>query len=171
MKTQEEIFDAILADQAITDIVLEASALNIKEDDVLQPLFPLYFRLCAALSECITRLDLSGEHAPDKTVGAGVYIPYVTIGMPAFSDYMVTHWSAAYMTQQGIDKMFFNEEAEKRILAGEGGEPNYLHGVLLLDVLGSTIVQLAGTSLMMAAAVNLNDVLGDITADVPKGVH
>lgn len=161
MKTQEEIFEVILADQAVTDIVLEASRLNVKEGDDLQPLFPLYFRLCAALSECITRLDLSGEHAPDKAEGAAVYIPYITIGMPAFSDYMVTHWSAAYMKQQGIDKMFFNEEAEKQLLAGESGDANYLHGVLLLDVLGSTIVQLAGTSLMMAAAVNLQDVISD----------
>jgi len=160
MITRQEIFKEILEDQAVTDAVLAVSALFKGPEDA-RHVFPGYFRVAAALSDVVNRLDLPGENCPPEAVGAATLIPFITLGMPGLHEGFDAHWGDAYLTSQGVPEVFFEEEALKARELGEAGTPNYMHGLLVLGYIGDTFVQLAGTGLMVAAAVNLEDGLSE----------
>ncbi len=161
MKTQQEIIAAVLNDQAVTDAVLAISA-SYKSDADLPKIFPHYFRVSAALSDVINALDLSGVNAPESAKGISKFIPFVAIGMPGFSGGFTAHWGDGYLISQGEDPMFFEELGKEARAEGEAGNPNYLHGLLVVDLAGDLLVQMSGTSLMMAAAANIEKGLAEV---------
>lgn len=161
MKTRDQIFEEILKDQVVTDAVLECSRV-FKDVEDIRWAFPHYFRVAAALGDVVNRLDLPGANAPESAEGIARVIPFITIGMPGMYDQFTAHWGDYFLIQNGVDQMFFEEEGIKARELGEAGEPNYLHGLLILDVIGNTFAQLAGTSLMIAAALNLDNGLAEV---------
>lgn len=167
MKTKEQVFEEILADQAITDAVLEVSRTFQGE---WKNAFAPYFRTAAALADCITRMDLPGEHCAPGAEGIACLLPYITIGMPSLNDGFTSHWGDEYLRSKGVEEIFFEEAGLEARTKGEAGEPNYLYGLLILDTVGDIIVQLAGTHLMVAAAVNIDKGLTHTAGDMPE-VH
>ncbi len=167
MKTRQEIFKEILADQAITDIVVGISA-KFKTVEDLRHTFADYYRLCGTLSDHVNAMDLPGEHSPADVKGIGRLIPFITIGMPGLHTEFMAHWGDEFLAANGVDPLFFEEEGVKARDLGEAGEANYLHGLLVVSLIGDTFVQLAGTQLMVAAAVNLEQGLEESGS---AGVH
>lgn len=160
MITRQEIFKEILEDQAVTDAVLATSA-AFKDTEDARYAFPHYFRVAAALSDVVNRLDLPGKNSPPEATGAATLIPFITLGMPGLHEGFDAHWGDAYLTSQGVPEVFFEEEALKARESGEAGTPNYMHGLLVLAFIGDTFVQLAGTGLMVSAAVNIEEGLSE----------
>lgn len=161
MLTRQEIIEAVLNNHAVTEAVLAASRVYHSDHD-LQLIFPHYFRVAAALGDVINELDLPGKNAPEGTKGIAKFIPFIAIGMPGFSGGFTSHWGDQYLKSQGIDQMFFEEEGKKARDEGEAGNANYLHGILVIDLAGDLLVQMAGTSLMMAAAANIEQGLQEV---------
>lgn len=161
MLSREEIIDAVLKDHKVTEAVLAASRVY-HDDKDLRLIFPHYFRVAAALGDVINKLDLPGANAPEGTQGISKFIPFVAIGMPGFSGGFTSHWGDQYLLEQGVSPMFFEEEGQKARAEGEAGNANYLHGILVIDLAGDLLVQMSGTSLMMAAAANINQGLQEL---------
>lgn len=158
MKTQQEILSEILKDQAVTEAMVALSA-SFKDVDNIQISFPYYFRVCAALSDVINTLGLPTENAPAGAEGINRLIPFVAIGMPCFGSQIVEHLGDAFLISEGVDQLFFEEAANEARLKGEGGEPNYMHGLLVLDLIGGLLVEMCGVSLMVATAQGITDSL------------
>lgn len=154
MKTRNEIFEEILKDQSVTDAVLAISA-SFKGLEDTAIAFPHYYRVAAALSDVVNKLELTSKHAPQGAVGAAAMVPFVTIALPGFHDPFTAHWGDEYLKSQGIEEIFFEEEGLKARELGDAGDPNYLHGLLVISLVGDYLIQVAGTSLMMAAAMNI----------------
>ena len=161
MKSRQEIIEAILNNDRVTEAVLAASRAYTGDKD-LHRIFPHYFRVAAALGDVINELDLPGANAPEGTKGIAKFIPFVAIGMPGFSGGFTSHWGDAFLLSEGIDPMFFEEAGKKAREDGESGQYNYLHGILVIDLAGDLLVQMSGTSLMMAAAANIQQGLQEV---------
>lgn len=154
MKTRDTIFKEILADQAVTDAVLAMSK-SFKEGDWSVSFAP-YFRVCGALADCLNRMEIQ-KHGPGEE-GLLTLVPYVALGMPGFNQGFTSHWCDAYLgATDGTPEIFFEEAAFEARVKGEAGEPNYVHGLLMLDGVGDMIVQIAGMSLLVATAENLRE--------------
>lgn len=80
--------------------------------------------------------------------GYSKFIPFVAIGMPGRSAALAPHWGDGYLISQGEDPMFFEELGKEARAEGEAGNPNYLHGLLVVDLAGDLLVQMSGMSLM-----------------------
>lgn len=158
MKTQQEILSEILKDQAVTAAVLGLSE-SFKNIDSVRLSFPHYFRVCAALGDVINALELSTVNAPPGADGLNRFIPFVALGMPAFGSQLIEHLGDAYLESQGIDKLFYDEVAAEARDKGEAGEPNYMHGLLVLDLVGGLLVEMCGVSLMVAVAQDIDESL------------
>lgn len=157
MISREKIYETILADQNVTDAVIAASASYVK--DKPEASIPAYFRVCAALSEAITGLDLI-NHGPESVAGTiMVYTPYVVMGMPGFADGVVATWSEAYLNPKSEED--YMETLRAAMEEGDSGKANYLHGLMVTDTIADILKGVAGTSLMVAAAVNMGDDLLD----------
>lgn len=161
MLTRQEIIAAVLKDHNVTEAVLAASRVYHSDED-LPLIFPHYFRVAAALGDVINKLDLPGANAPEGTKGIAKFIPFVALGMPGFSGGFTSHWGDQYLLEQGVDPMFFEEAGKEARADGEAGKANYLHGILVIDLAGDLLVQMSGTSLMMAAAANIEQGLQEV---------
>lgn len=158
MKTQQEILSEILKDQAVTTAVLGLSE-SFKGMEEVRFSFPHYFRVCAALSDVINALELPTVNAPSGAEGVNRLIPFVALGMPAFGSHIAEQLGEAFLRSQGVDKLFYEEAAGEACDKGEAGEPNYLHGVIVLDLVGGLLVEMCGVSLMVAAARDIDESL------------
>lgn len=156
MISREEIFEALLGDDSITDALIELSAVYRKDN--LRAAFAPYYRLCAVVSEQVDKLDLPGVNSPPEAVGLGKMVPFVAIALPGFGQGFVEHWADAYLAQQGEDPIFYNDAAKEALGRGEDGEANYLHGLLTCAAIADAMMQMMGAQLLMAAAVNLEPV-------------
>jgi hypothetical protein len=154
MLSREEIFRKIIEDEAISAAVLKMSALYPKGADV-SDVFPSYFRVSAALADKVNELGLTTTNVPPGAVGIAKLVPMVTMAMPGFHDGFTSHWGDEYLKMNGTPEVFFEEAGLEAREKGEAGEANYLHGLLVLDLVGDLIIQMAGTHLMVAAAVNI----------------
>jgi len=153
MLSREEIIQKIIEDEAVTASLMELSRTH--DMDKLHVAFPHYFKACAALATVVNDMGLTTTNTPPDAVGVAKLLPLVTIGMPGFNDGFVSHWGDQYLKMTGVPEVFYEEAGHEARAKGEGGEPNYLHGLLVLDLIGDLIVQMAGTHLMMAAAFNM----------------
>lgn len=156
MISREEIFEALLGDDNITEALMELSAAYRKDN--LRYAFAPYYRLCAVVSEQVDKLDLPGKNSPPEAVGLGKMVPFVAIALPGFGQGFVEHWADAYLAEQGEEPIFYNEAAQEALERGDGGEANYLHGLLACAAIADAMMQMMGAQLLMAAAVNLEPV-------------
>jgi hypothetical protein len=156
MISREEIFEALLGDDNITEALLELSAAYRKDN--LRAAFAPYYRLCAVVSEQVDKLDLPGKNSPPEAVGLGKMVPFVAIALPGFGQGFVETWADSYLALQGEDLMFYNDVATEANEQGEAGEANYVHGLLACAAVADAMMQMMGAQLLMAAAVNLEPV-------------
>lgn len=156
MISREDIFEALLQDDDITEALLELSAAYRKDN--LRAAFPAYYRVCAVVAEQVDKLDLPGKNSPPEAVGLGKLVPFVAMALPGFGQGFVEHWADAYMAEQGEEQIFYNEAAQEAWDRGEAGEANYIHGLLACAAVADSMMQMMGTQLLLAAAVNLEPV-------------
>lgn len=157
MITREKIYESILADQNVTDAVVAVSASYV--EDHVEKSIPAYFRVCAALSEVVTELDLM-NHGPEGLEGTMAQLaPYVVLGMPGVSDGVIAAWSEAYLKPTTEDG--YLESLRSAVAEGDAGKPNYVHGLMIMDTVADIIKGVAGTSLMVAAAVKMEENLDE----------
>lgn len=167
MISREEIFEALLQDEDISDALLELSSCYKTESD-LRFAFPAYYRLCAVVSEQVDKLDLPGKNSPPEAVGLGKMVPFVAIGLPGFNEGFLEHWADEYLTLQGHEPVFFNDVAAEAYAEGESGKPNYVHGLLVCGAVADAMMQMMGAQLLMGAALNMDASFEDSGS---AGVH
>lgn len=155
MLSREDIFEALLQDGDISDAMLELSGSYRAEKD-LRHAFSPYYRLCAAISELVEKLDLVDKHAPPEAEGLGKLVPFVAMALPGFSKGFVEHWADEYLLSQATDPLFFNEAAQEAYEEGEAGKANYLHGLLVCAAVSDAMMQMMGAQLLVGAALNLD---------------
>lgn len=163
---RELIIDAMLKSENLVASILATSQSYVPLH--LEASIPNYFTTCSEISKVILKLDLI-NNGPEGVQGTVFSLsPFVALALPGMAQGFVHHLCDGWLLNQGFSPDQFEEKVKAYSDAGDAGEPNFVHGVLVLDSIGVALGMILGTYMAneMRQSLDLSPI-----PDIVAGVH
>lgn len=163
--TREEILSGIVKNEKITAAVLAVSKSHVENHP--EKSMAAYFSTCAALATHLDEIDIVMKGPEGTQDNVSCLIPFVSISMPGFSDGFVANWAEDYCLSVDVEDEKQEDYILSNTLEGDKGTPNYIHGLMIIDMIGTTLAGLGGMAMLLASTQVMETEQTIITDNVP----